>query len=114
MDIKIIRKKISFQELKEIAALNYGDMVKGVADLREKIMALGGELHADAEAVLLDDGSLQNNLWGFNIYPDKPKNEWIEFTSLINIRPSQGNRSIMITDPQIQQQIKNIIDSLIG
>lgn len=114
MDIKIIRKKISFQELKEIAALNYGDMVKGVADLRQKIVALGGELHADAEAILLDDGSRQMDLWGFNIYPDKPREEWIEFTSLINIRPSQGNRSIVINDPQIQQQIKNIIDSLIG
>ena len=114
LEAKIIRQKISSQELKEIAALTYVDMVKGVADLRQKTIALGGELHADAEAILLDHGSLQKDLWGFNIYPDKPKEYWIEFTSLINIRPSQGNRSIMINDPQIRQQIREIINSLIG
>ena len=112
MDIKIIRKKISFQELKAIAALNYGDLVKGVVDLRQEIIALGGELHADAEAVLLDHDSHQRDLWGFNIYPDKSRNEWLEFTSFINIRPSVGNRSIEIKDPGIQNQIRRIVDSL--
>lgn len=113
MDIKIIRQKISFQELKKIAALNYGDMVKGVADLGKKIIALGGELHADAEAVLLEAGSAQADLWGFNIYPDKPRKERIEFTSLINIRPSQGNRSIEIKDEKLREKIRNIVDTLV-
>ena len=103
MDIKIIRERISRAELKKIADANYGDMVKGVADLRQKIIALGGELHADAEAVLLEQDSNQTDLWGFNIYPDKSENEYIEFTSLINIRPSQGNRSIEIKDPKLQK-----------
>ena len=113
MDIKIIRKKISLQELKEIAALNYGHMVKGVADLGQQIIALGGELHADAESVLLEAGSSQVDLWGFNIYPDKPRKERIEFTSLINIRPSQGNRSIEIKDEKLREKIRNIVDTLV-
>lgn len=113
MDIKIIRKKISFSELKEIAALNYGHMIKGVADLGKKIIALGGELHADAESLLLEDGSLQTDLWGFNIYPDKPRIERIEFTSLINIRPSQGNRSIEIKDEKLREKIRSVVDTLV-
>ncbi|HLD70061.1 MAG TPA: DUF5674 family protein [Candidatus Omnitrophota bacterium] len=113
MDIKIIRKKISFQELKELALLNYGHMIKGVVDLRQKIIALGGELHADAESVLLEAGSSQIDLWGFNIYPDKPRVERIEFTSLINIRPSQGNRSIEIKDEKLREKIRSIVDTLV-
>ena len=113
MDIKIIRQKISSQELKKIAALTYIDMVKGVADLNQKIIALGGELHADAESVLLEAGSSQVDLWGFNIYPDKPQKERIEFTSLINIRPSHGNRSIEIKDEKLREKIRNIVDTLV-
>ena len=113
MDIKVIRKKISVQELKAIALNNYGDLVKGVVDINRQIIALGGELHADAEAVLLDHGCAQRDLWGFNIYPDKSENEYIEFTSLINIRPSQGNRSIDIKDPKLQEIIRKIINDLI-
>ena len=113
MDIKIIRQKISSQELKKIAALTYIDMVKGVADLNQKIIALGGELHADAESVLLEAGSSQVDLWGFNIYPDKPPKERIEFTSLINIRPSHGNRSIEIKDEKVKEKIRNIVDTLV-
>ena len=113
MDIKIIRKKISFQELKGLAALNYGHLVKGVADLGKKTIALGGELHADAESVLLEAGSSQMDLWGFNIYPDKPQGERIEFTSLINIRPSQGNRSIEIKDEKLREKIRSIVDTLV-
>lgn len=113
MDVQIIRKKISFQELKKIAALNYGHMVKGVADLRQKIIALGGELHADSESVLLEAGSAQVDLWGFNIYPDKPREERLEFTSLINIRPSQGNRSIEIKDEKLREKIRSIVDTLV-
>ena len=113
MDIRIIRKKITHQELTEVAQANFGDMVKGVVDIKNKIIALGGELHADAEAVLLENGSLQDDLWGFNIYPDKSEDQRIQYSSLINIRPAQGARSIEIQDQQLKNKMKEIIDSLI-
>ena len=109
MEIKIIKSKINSDELKKITKDNYGDMIKGVCDIKRKIIALGGELHADAEAVLIDNGSISADLWGFNIYPEKQKPEHIEFTSLINIKPALGSRSIEIKDPKIQKQIQSII-----
>ena len=113
MNIEIIRQRISRQELEQIAQDGYGEMVKGVADIKLKILALGGELHSDAEAVLLQKGSYQADLWGFNIYPQKAKSDRIVYSSLINIRPAQGNKSIDLKDVNIQKQIREIVDSLI-
>ena len=113
MDIKIIKKRISHKDLQKIAEENYGEMTKGVVDLKQKIIALGGELHADAETILLEQGSKQVYLWGFNIYPAKSKEERIEYTSLINIRPKQGNRAIEIKDENLRKQVKEVIDSLV-
>lgn len=113
MEIKIIKDKISREEIKELAQKTFGDMVKVVVDVERGIMAAGGEMHADCEQVLLDDGSKQGNLWGANIYPDKEQSEWIEYTSLINIRPAIGNRSLEIQDQTIREQIKGIIKKLV-
>jgi hypothetical protein len=84
-----------------------------VVDIEQGIMALGGELHADGEALLLEQGSKQENLWGFNIYPDKSKTEWIEYTSLINVRPSQGNRSLEVQDEAVKGKIREVVNKLI-
>lgn len=113
MKIEIIRASISFEKIRHAARDSYGDMVKAVVDIERKIIALGGEMHADAEAVLLNDGSLQQNLWGFNIYPEKSRVEWIEFTSFINIRPRANNRSMEIQNSIIQKNILDIVDQLI-
>ena len=83
--IKIIRERISEAELKEFAGKPYDSLVKFVVDIEKRIMALGGEMHADGEILLLEDGSLQNHLWGGNYYFQKPKKDQIEYTSLINI-----------------------------
>lgn len=88
-------------------------MVKAVIDVERAVMALGGELHADGEALLLDNGSQQNHLWGINIYHALPRNEWIEFDSMINIRPGQGNRSRDIDDDSVRQKIIEIVNRLI-
>ena len=113
MIIKIIQKPITQQELNQLAEDNFGEMIKGVVDIKKRILALGGELHADAEAKLLEGGSKQEDVWGFNIYPEKPKEKRIEFSSLINIRPSQGNLAMDIKDPHLKKQVKEIIDFLI-
>ena len=69
-------------------------------------MALGGELHADEEATLLEQGARQADLWGINIYPDLPADERIEYDSMINVRPAQGNRSRLVDDRAIRQQAR--------
>ena len=91
----------------------FGDFVKAVVDIEKEIMAIGGSLHADEEAALLEQGSVQENLWGINIYPEKKREEWIEFDSMINIRPSQGNRSRNVEDVDIQKKIVEIVNTLI-
>jgi hypothetical protein len=113
MSIRIVTSPIRQAELLEIAKERFGDMVKGVADIEKNIIALGGELHADEERMLLEHGSAQKNLWGFNIYVHEEPEEWLEFDSMINIRPGQGNRSRTVEDPMIQNTIRTIVRSLI-
>lgn len=112
-DIKLITQPVSLVELKQVAELRFGDLVKGVVDIEQKIMAIGGELHADEEAYLLAQGSLQKNLWGINLYPDKPFPELVEFDSMINIRPSQNNRSRNVEDETTRKAILEVVGSLI-
>ena len=112
-EIKIILQPISRKEVEVIASERFGDMVKGVVDIEKKIMALGGELHADEETILLEQGSKQENLWGINLYPGVHDDSWLEFDSMINIRPKQGNRSRGIEDILIQHQIRDIVYMLI-
>lgn len=113
MDVEIIDKVISVDHLKEVAKQRFGDMVKAVVDIKKKIIVIGGELHADEEALLLDQGSDQEDLWGINIYVDEPRESWIEFDSMINIRPSRGNRSRGIEDVEMRDKIIKIVDKLV-
>lgn len=113
MPISLIEEPIEKSELSEIAKERFGDLVKAVVDIEKGIMAVGGELHSDEEALLLEAGSKQKNLWGINLYPDKSGEEVIEFDSIINLRPSQGNRSRDVNDSQIRQKIKEIVNLLI-
>lgn len=112
MEIRIVLEAISRDELTEIAKQQFGDMVKAVVDVERSIMAIGGELHSDEEAVLLDQGSQQRHLWGINLYPDKPIDEWIEFDSLINVRPSAGNRSRSVESQDLRDTITRIVNRL--
>lgn len=114
MTIRIIREPITLDELRSLAHGQFGDFVKVVVDVRMGVMAIGGELHADEEALLLEQGSRQADVWGINIYPDHVGEERIEFDSMVNIRPSQGNRSRSVEDPALRQQIANLVTSLIG
>jgi len=111
--IVVISEPISTQRLADLAAERFGDMVKAVVDINRRLLALGGELHSDEEASLLEQGSAQADLWGINIYPEKPRLEWIEFDSMINIRPRIGNRSRGVADAGTRQLICEIVDSLI-
>ena len=109
MNIKIVSDKITETELREIAKVFYVEMVKGVVDIEREIIAMGGEYHMDANTVLIDNGSKQQNVWGFNWYFDKIGDERIEYVSLINIRPSQGNKIMEVQDVFLRDKMKSII-----
>ena len=88
-------------------------MVKFVVDIKKEIIALGGELHSDAEEVLIKAGSNQQDLWGANIYPSKDKGDILEYSSLINIRPSQNNFSVEIKDRGIRKRVQAVARKLL-
>ena len=113
MGIEIIDAPITRDRLKEIAAGQFGDFVKAVVDVERGLMAIGGDLHADEEATLLDAGSDQRNLWGINLYPDLPIDQWVEFDSMINVRPSASNRSREVENPLIREKILTIAARLV-
>jgi hypothetical protein len=111
--ILLVREPIAPEDLARAVDAWFGDMVKLVVDVRLELAAVGGELHADAEALLLESGSRQQDLWGANYYPGLGERA-LEFTALINIRPAQGNRGMEIQDPAIRERVRGIATRLIG
>jgi hypothetical protein len=111
--MKIIDTTLSLEDLRTMARNRFGNLVKAVVDVEREIMAVDGELHSDEEALLLENGSLQRNLWGINIYPELEEKDWIEFDSIINIRPSQGNRSRGVDDPALKEKVIKIVLNLV-
>ena len=111
--MKIITDNISLDEIKQMVERMFGNMVKVVVDIDKKIMAIDGELHADEEALLLENGSKQQSLWGINIYPELCGEDFIEFDSMINLRPSQENRSRGVDDQKVRKEIIGILNKLI-
>lgn len=110
----ILDSKISISQLMEMASHIYGDMVKAVVDVKKERLAIDAELHADLEKILLEEGSLQEDLWGFNLYPEMEGDDFIEYDSLINIRPRQNNSSRIVEDDSTREAIKNIVDKFIS
>jgi hypothetical protein len=112
--IVVVEDRLPPEELARLVRLFFEDMVKYVVDIARGMAAVGGELHADAEQVLLASGSRQADIWGANYYPGRGPADCIEFTSLINIRPSQGNRSMEVQDPGIREKIRELTHARIG
>lgn len=104
---------IALDELRTLAANRFGDMVKGVADVARGILLIDADMHADQEAMLLSEGSRQQDLWGFNLYPAVEGDEWIELDSMINLRPSLGNRSRGVDDPGTGAAVLELIRRLV-
>ena len=111
--IRFVTTPIPLADVRRTAETQFGDFVKAVVDVRQGLMALGGELHADEEAVLLEGGAQQADLWGINLYPDRAGDAFVEFDSMINVRPSQGNRSRGVEDAAIRQSILEIVARLV-
>ncbi len=112
--MKILDKIITANELKEFSDNMLGDLVKAVVDVEKELIAYDAELHSDLEALLLESGSNQKNLWGINFYPDDIDDEdFIEFDSMINLRPVQGNRSRGVDSAETQKAIINVVNKWI-
>lgn len=109
----ILTTPITRATLSEYAANTFGDMIKCVADTNQNLLAIDAELHADLERMLLENGSLQEYLWGFNLYPDEHDDDFIEYDSLINIRAWQGNPTRDVVDEGVRTKIASIVNRYI-
>lgn len=112
-DIVVLRVPIDPSELRRLVG-RFEDMVKYVVDVERRVIAMGGEMHADAEQLLLEDGSRQADLWGANYYPGRGEEGCIEYTSLINIRPGAGNRGMELLDPELRRIVREVTMALVG
>ncbi|MFC1808145.1 DUF5674 family protein [Candidatus Omnitrophota bacterium] len=108
--MEILKDTLSLDKLKKIAETSFGDMIKAVVDVDRGHLAINAELHSDLEALMLDDGSKQKDLWGINLYPDLPIDDFVEFDSMINMRPSQGNMSRGVDSKDIQSRIIDVVN----
>ncbi len=108
--MKILEVKISAADLRNMSQRIFGNLVKAVVDIENELLALDAELHSDLESLLLERGSKQEHIWGINIYPDLHGNDMVEFDSMINLRPSQGNKTREVDNPATQQKIKEIVN----
>jgi hypothetical protein len=110
----IVKTNISIDELKKMSEKMFERLVKAVVDIEQEFMVVDASLHADEEKLLLDQGSKQDNLWGINIHPDDfPNGDWIEFDSMINIRPALGNRSRSVESEKRRKKIITIVNRLV-
>lgn len=111
--MKVVNK-ITLAELMQMAEKMYGSLVKADVDVAKKILILDMGMHADGEAYLLEQGSKQKDLWGINLHPrDYGTDEFIEFDSMINIRPNQGNASKDVLDLEVKKQIIAIVQDVV-
>lgn len=101
-------------DLRRLAQAFFSDMVKVVVDVRRGRAAVGGELHADGEQLLLEEGSEQADLWGANYYPGRGPERCVEFTAMINIRPAQANAGMEILDPEVRRLVRDVMTRVLG
>jgi hypothetical protein len=111
--MQIILKPTSLEQLWKDRLTDFEEIMKIVVDVEKNILAIDAEMHADLEKFLLESGSAQKDLWGANVYPMNNPDENLEYTSFINIRPSQGNRSMEVKNEVIRVKIKHIVNTLL-
>lgn len=111
--MKIVNKSITKDELLIMAKKSFGNLVKSVVDVKKQIMVVDASLHADEEAFLLSNGSVQSDLWGVNLYPELDGDDFVEFDSMINLRPGQGNATRGVDSPEIKSQILTVVSKLV-
>lgn len=111
--MKIVENQITIEELKEMAKQKFGSLVKAVVDVEKEVMAIDGELHSDEQGLLIEKGSKQENTWGINIYPDEKGENWIEFDSMINLKPLFNNRTRGVENSETREKVIKIVEKLV-
>ena len=114
METKIVKDTITRSELKALAHAQYGDIIKAVVDVEQEIMGVGGELHVDIQSILLEkENSRGVDTWGINLYLEKNGDDFIEFDSMINLKPNLGNKTRNVENPEIKEKIRAIIGKMV-
>jgi|SRR3989344_3959702 len=114
METRIVKDKIGKTELRLLAHEQYGDLIKAVVDVTQGIMGIGGELHVDIQSLLMEqEGSRGDTTWGINLYIDKTGDEFIEFDSMINLKPALGNKTRNVESKEIQEKIRDIVNTVV-
>ncbi len=114
METRIVKDKVTQNELKTLAHEQYGDIIKAVVDVKQEILGVGGELHIDIQSLLIEkENSQGQDTWGINLYLEKAGNDFIEFDSMINLKPLLGNKTRGIGNLDIQDRIREIVGKLI-
>jgi hypothetical protein len=112
--MKIVTESISISELKEMSNRVFGGLVKAVIDIKKEIMVVDADMHADEEKVLIESGSKQDDLWGINLYPKLTEKNFIEYDSMINVRPRLNNFTRSVENKDLQKQIVDIVNKLVN
>jgi Protein of unknown function (DUF5674) len=114
METRIVKESITKAELRALAHEQYGDIIKAVVDVAQGVMGVGGELHVDIQSILIEkEQSRGDTTWGINLYLDKTGDDFIEFDSMINLKPSFGNRTRGVGDHDMQKKIREIVGRLV-
>ena len=114
MITKIVKNKITAEELRSLAHEQYGDIIKAVVDIRQEIMGVGGELHVDIQSLLIEkEDSQAQDTWGINLYLEKTGEDFIEFDSMINLKPAFENKTRGVENNETQNKIRGIVNKLI-
>ncbi len=111
--MQLVDKTISLEDLKKMSEKIYGKMIKAIVDTERNILVIDVGMHSDAELFLLDKGSKQENLWGINFHPNNDKKNWVEFDSIINIRPYDNNRTRGVDNPALQKLIISLVNKMV-
>ena len=114
METRIVKDNIPMSELRTLAHEQYGDVIKAVVDVERGIMGVGGELHVDIQSLLIEkENAKGDTTWGINLYQDKSGNDFIEFDSMVNLKPASGNRTRGVESVEIQTKIREVVGKLV-
>ena len=112
--MKIVKDQITLGELKTLARDQFVNIIKAVVDIEQEIIAVGGEFHSDLETLLMEEeGSKRENTWGINLRLDKTGEDFIQFDSMINLKPSSGNTTRSVEDPVIKEKVVKIANKIV-
>lgn len=115
METRIVKDRITLDELRALAHEQYGDIIKAVVDVEQGIIGVGGELHVDIQSLLIErENSEGQNTWGINLYLEKTGEDFVEFDSMINLKPALGNKTRGVENIEIQNKIREIVNKLVS